>query len=65
MADNKTNRSILNTTIDKDVMDNFRAYCKTMGCPMNVILEAFMTQFAQGQFVIKLGKSAVSLDLDE
>lgn len=61
----KTNKAILNTTIDKDVMDNFRVYCKSMGCPMNVIIEAFMTQFAQGQFVIKLGKNTVDLDLDE
>ena len=65
MEDTKKKRAMLNTTIRQDVMDNFRNYCKAMNCPMNMVLEAFMTQFSNGEFVIKLGKNKVDLDLED
>lgn len=63
MAENKQERAILNTTINKNVLDNFRDYCKSINCPMNTVLETFMEQFADGQFKFKLAKSM--LDMEE
>ena len=68
MIENKQERSALNTTINKNVLDNFREYCKGINCPMNMVLETFMEQFAQGQFsfkLIKSGKNKMELDIEE
>lgn len=65
MADSKKDRAMLNTTISQDVMDDFRSYCKDMNCPMNMVLEAFMKQFVNGEFIMKLGKNATSLDFED
>lgn len=50
-------RSTLNTTIRKEVLDEFKAYCKETGMPMNMVLEAFMTQFVTGEFIMKIAKA--------
>ena len=60
----KIERGVLNTTIDKDVLDGFKAYCKAAGMPMNTILESFMRQFSDGEFILKIGKNS-SLDIEE
>lgn len=48
----KNERAMLNTTINKDVLDSFKANCKCAGMP-----ETFMAQFVSGEFVLKIGKS--------
>lgn len=40
----------LNTKINKDVFEDFKIYCKTLGYPMNVLLETFMRQYTKGNF---------------
>ena len=65
MADAKQKRAMLNTTINESVLNNFREYCKGINCPMNMVLETFMEQFADGQFAFKLGKSKMELDIEE
>lgn len=65
MTENKQKRAILNTTINENVMNNFRDYCKRINCPMNTILETFMEQFAEGQFAFKLSKNKMSIDIEE
>lgn len=42
----------LNTKINKEVFDNFKIYAKTLGYPMNVLLETFMLQYANERFDI-------------
>lgn len=64
MAEEKK-RAMLNTTINADVLNNFREYCKTINCPMNTVLETFMSQFANGQFTFQLSKSKMELDITE
>ena len=59
----KKKRAMLNTTIREDVLSEFRDYCKAINCPMNTVLEVFMTQFADGQFMFQLGKNKMKLDL--
>lgn len=58
-------KAMLNTTINKDVLDAFRDHCKHIKCPMNVVLEAFMMQFSNGEFIVKLGKAKMEVDIDE
>lgn len=66
MAKEKQERGILNTTIDKEILEKFRSYCKAIGCPMNMILEAFMVQFADGQFSLRLGKNnKMNVDIED
>ena len=43
----------LNTKINKEVFDNFKVCAKTLGYPMNVLLETFMLQYANERFDIK------------
>lgn len=40
----------LNQKINKEVFDDFKDYCKELGYPMNVVLETFMQQYANGRF---------------
>lgn len=59
-------RAMLNTTINDEVLGEFKAYCKELGLPMNIILEAFMSQFIDGEFKLKFGKSNnIEVDLDD
>lgn len=55
----KLERAVLNTTIRKDVLDDFKVYSKVAGIPMNVLLEAFMRQFVNGEYVLKIARENV------
>lgn len=65
MSDPKNEKAMLNTTINKEVLNSFRNHCKDIKCPMNIVLEAFMTQFSNGEFIVKLGKAKMEVDIDE
>jgi antitoxin component of RelBE/YafQ-DinJ toxin-antitoxin module len=40
----------LNTKINKEVFTSFKDCCAELGYPMNVMLETFMRQYANGRF---------------
>lgn len=42
----------LNTKINKEVFDKFKDCCKEQGYPLNVVLETFMRQYANGRFEV-------------
>ena len=42
----------LNTKVNKRVFEDFKDYCGECGYPMNVMLESFMRQYANGRFDI-------------
>lgn len=42
----------LNTKVNKEVFDKFKDCCKEQGYPLNVLLETFMRQYANGRFRI-------------
>lgn len=42
--------SALNTKVNKEVFESFKDYCAYLGYPMNVVLETFMRQYANGRF---------------
>lgn len=43
----------LNQKVNKEVFDDFKDYCKELGYPMNVVIETFMQQYANGRFYMK------------
>jgi hypothetical protein len=59
MSNETKKRPMLNTTINADVLEGFRNRCKENGFSMNMILETFMKQYADGEFYLKLGKNQV------
>lgn len=42
----------LNTKVNKEVFDKFKDCCKEDGYPLNVLLETFMRQYANGRFKV-------------
>ena len=42
----------LNTKVNKEVFDAFKDRCKEQGYPLNVMLETFMNQYANGNFYL-------------
>jgi hypothetical protein len=66
MASIKPKRAMLNTTINEEVLAAFKDTCKESGINMNIIIETFMKQFADGEFTLKFGKSNnLSVDLGD
>lgn len=49
-------RSALNTTINKEIFDEFKKSCKKSGVPMNTLIETFMRQYNEGGFYLKFTK---------
>lgn len=47
----------LNTKVNKEVFESFKDYCAYLGYSMNVVLETFMRQYANGRF--KLDESDI------
>lgn len=59
-------RAMLNTTINSEVLAEFKAYCKELGIPMNLLIEVFMKQAISGEFILKFGKNNnIEVDLVE
>lgn len=61
----KRDKAMLNTTIDKEVFENFKATCKGSGMRMSTLLETFMRQYSDGEFIVKFVKNKSVLELDE
>lgn len=61
----KRERAVLNTTIDKDVLDGFRESTKRMGMTMGIAVETFMRQFNNGEFTMTFKKNKAVLDLED
>jgi len=40
----------LNMGVDKDIFYDFKVKCKQRGIPMNVVIETFMNQYANGKY---------------
>ena len=46
----------ISTAINKEICEDFKDSCKTMGYPINIMIETFMRQFVHGKFPIKNNK---------
>lgn len=51
----KIKTTALNTKVNKEAFDNFKVRCLELRYPMNVVLEIFMQQYANGRFNIEEG----------
>lgn len=59
-------RAPLNTTINEQVLNDFKMQCKSLGLPMNMLVESFMRQFNEGEFILKVGKAnKIIVDIDD
>lgn len=58
-------KQALNTSIDVDVLNEFKEKCRSTGVNMNVIIETFMKQFNRDELYLKFGKSNnIELDIN-
>lgn len=60
-------KSLINTTIQTDILDEFKYNCECLKVPMNYIIERFMEKFNNGDFKLTIGdgrikKSDIELD---
>lgn len=58
-------RKQFTTSIDTDISDRFKSTCEDYGLKMNVVLEAFMNQFADHQFKLEIGQKGITLKIEE
>ena len=49
-VEQRTEHVGLNLEINREVFNGYKDYCKKRGYPMNVLLESFMQQYANGRF---------------
>ena len=49
----------INTTVNKEICEDFKDWCKTKGYPINIMIEIFMSQFVDGKFLINLDKARI------
>lgn len=53
------------TSIDADISGEFKAACEERGIKMNIVLEAFMKQFIDNEFAVKISKNGIRLEIEE
>lgn len=53
------------TSIDTDILDDFKKSCDEYGLKMNTVLEALMKDFSSGNYSITVKKSGVSIEREE
>jgi hypothetical protein len=58
--DNK--KSQFATSIDKNIADDFRKTTEMWGIKMNVVLETFMRQFANGELILKFDEGQLKIE---
>ena len=44
----------LNTQINKRIFYDFKVKCKERGLPLNIVIEIFMNQYANGRYPLKI-----------
>ena len=54
-------RKPFTTSIDTNISGNFKAACEKRGVKMNVVLEAFMTQFANNEYAVVITQEGIKL----
>ena len=64
-GESKMSKKPFTTSIDESISGEFRKACEDRGMKMNMILEAFMKQFARDEFSIQISKHGMRLDVEE
>ena len=47
-------KKAFNTSIDEEILEQFRAKCKEEKLPINVVLERFMQGYVEGKFTFTM-----------
>lgn len=47
-------RVVLNTTVERELYQEFQEYLKNVRIPMNVMIEAFIRQCIDDEFIVKI-----------
>lgn len=58
-------RKKVTTSIEESVSERFKFACDKRGLSMNVMIEAFMNQFANDEFAVKISKDGIKLEIEE
>lgn len=58
-------RKPFTTSVDTEASGRFKTACEERGVKMNVILEAFMNQFADNGFIVKISRNGIKLEIEE
>ena len=53
------------TSIEDSVSVEFKKACDDRGLNMNVVLEAFMQQFSNDEFAVKISREGIKLEIEE
>lgn len=59
-----TKRAPLNTTIDEEILNDFKSYFKELGLPMNMLVQSFMQGMIEQSLVLRIGKNN-RIEIDE
>lgn len=59
-----TKRAPFNTTIDEEILNDFKSYCKELGLPMNMLVQSFMQGMIEQSLVLRIGKNN-RIEIDE
>lgn len=59
-----TKRAPLNTTIDEEILNDFKSYCKELELPMNMLVQSFMQGMIEQSLVLRIGKNN-RIEIDE
>lgn len=59
-----TKRAPLNTTIDEEILNDFKSYCKELGLPMNMLVQSFMQGMIEQSLVLRIEKNN-RIEIDE
>lgn len=62
-TNDKIQKGVLSTPINKEVLDQFRAKCKELNIPMNTVVEVFCKEFNKGKFELTFSRRLVSIDI--
>lgn len=55
-------RKAFTTSIEDEVLADFKKSCSDIGIGMNVVMEIFMKSFAQGELELKLKKTTMTIE---
>ena len=61
----KREKGMLNTTIDKQIFEEFKTTCKQQGMRINTLLEIFMRQYTAGEFTMRFINKKPVLELED
>lgn len=54
-------RKSFTTSLDKEIVEQFRQSCEDYGLKMNIVIESLMNDFSNGNYLIIVTKSGLTI----